>query len=477
MIFRRLAHWHEDTWLLDRLATPAGQIALLLLTALLLPEAQRLPVTAALALSMLAPGYRVQILAAASLWVLYHWLPKPVRLAGPAAWAVGGACVLTLFFACLAAARRFSALPALVRQFPVATVHVLLLGLMAACSYAAGRAGNGLAAMAPASLAALIPLVIWRSSYLMLSGRRGTLAGTPFTIHLAYWLPLWGGSSTPYGKGYDYLRQHEAKDAAALARSRAAGLKLLVLALAWTLLNRRLELPGGGGGLNLPGVLGGWSMSLPDLATVISEGPAAHGLVIRWCAVALHFLRNVLELAAAGHLIVGVLRLFGFNVFRNTYKPLLATTVVEFWNRYYYYFKELLVEFFFYPTFLALTRCPPAARILLSVLAAATLGNLYFHVLRDYHGVLAGSSHQALLWLGNRFLYCLILGLGIALSMLRERRARGRPGNGVAGGPWTRWRSILGVWLFYMLLQVWSVAPATLGLNPRLAYLGSLVGL
>ena len=45
-------------------------------------------------------------------------------------------------------------------------------------------------------------------------------------------------------------------------------------------------------------------------------------------------------------MIVGYLRLCGFNVFRNTYKPLLAETMVEFWNRYYYYFKELLVNFF-----------------------------------------------------------------------------------------------------------------------------------
>jgi len=25
-------------------------------------------------------------------------------------------------------------------------------------------------------------------------------------------------------------------------------------------------------------------------------------------------------------------------MFRNTYKPLLAESIVEFWNRYYYYF-------------------------------------------------------------------------------------------------------------------------------------------
>ncbi|MEF8725082.1 hypothetical protein [Candidatus Accumulibacter phosphatis] len=40
-------------------------------------------------------------------------------------------------------------------------------------------------------------------------------------------------------------------------------------------------------------------------------------------------------------MIIGTLRLFGFNVFRNTYKPLPPESILEFWNRYYYYLKEL----------------------------------------------------------------------------------------------------------------------------------------
>src|SRR6185369_2906206 len=93
-----------------------------------------------------------------------------------------------------------------------------------------------------------------------------------------------------------------------------------------------------------------------------------------------------LAIAAKGHLYIGVLRLFGFYVFRNTYKPLLAETVVEFWNRYYYYFKELLASFFFFPTFTRYFKTHPRLRLLAAVFAAAFFGNMYYHVI--YSGLL-----------------------------------------------------------------------------------------
>ena len=88
-------------------------------------------------------------------------------------------------------------------------------------------------------------------------------------------------------------------------------------------------------------------------------------------------------------MIVGCIRLLGFNVFRNTYKPLLAESIVEFWNRYYYYFKELLVEFFFYPTYLRSSWARPGIRMFLAVFAAAFIGNMYYHVLGSPETVLS----------------------------------------------------------------------------------------
>ena len=56
-----------------------------------------------------------------------------------------------------------------------------------------------------------------------------------------------------------------------------------------------------------------------------------------WLVVYLEHVVAVLEIAAFGHVIIGSLRLVGFNVFRNTYKPLLSESVVEFFNRLYFY--------------------------------------------------------------------------------------------------------------------------------------------
>ena len=101
----------------------------------------------------------------------------------------------------------------------------------------------------------------------------------------------------------------------------------------------------------------------------------------------------MLRLAVKGHLIVGFLRLYGFNVFRNTYKPLLAESIVEFWNRYYYYFKELLVTFFFMPTFTGPAkrlRHWPRLRLLAAVFAAAFVGNVYYHVIKESEALAQG---------------------------------------------------------------------------------------
>ena len=79
-------------------------------------------------------------------------------------------------------------------------------------------------------LAIQLPFFLWRVGYLLISGKRGKVAGTRFRDHLMYFWPFYGGANTPYGKGLDYLSRHEAKDEEALARSQLAGIRLLILA-------------------------------------------------------------------------------------------------------------------------------------------------------------------------------------------------------------------------------------------------------
>ena len=80
----------------------------------------------------------------------------------------------------------------------------------------------------------VLPVVLWRCGYLLLSGQRGRVVGTRLRDHLVHLFPVWGGGNVPYGKGSEYLARHEATSSEALARSRLAGLHLLGLALLWT---------------------------------------------------------------------------------------------------------------------------------------------------------------------------------------------------------------------------------------------------
>src|SRR5688572_20851043 len=203
------------------------------------------------------------------------------------------ASVLGLLGVCYVLARRFASLPAIVRRFPLVALHVALLSLLAACIVAASRGSGGAILGAGAvTLAAVIPFLLWRVSYLMHSGRRGSAAGTSFLDHLMYLLPLWGGTATPYGKGYDYLREHRAEPARALALCRASGVKLLLLALMWRWASRGLTMLSSDAGLVFPGGLG--VLAMPDLAAAIAAGPAGFGFGTRWLATVVELFHSVL---------------------------------------------------------------------------------------------------------------------------------------------------------------------------------------
>jgi len=174
---------------------------------------------------------------------------------------------------------------------------------------------------------------------------------------------------------------------------------------------------------------------------------------VGWLCLYLELIRDVLRHAISGHEIIGTLRFFGFYVFRNTYKPLLSETIVEFWNRYYYYFKEVMVEFFFYPTFIGWFRKWPRLRLFAAVYMAAFFGNMYYHLIGKEAKLAYGDFQGLWVSLHTRLFYCFLLSAGIFISMLREQQRAGRP----------RTRSILlrglaifGVWTFFAIINIWN---------------------
>jgi hypothetical protein len=324
-----------------------------------------------------------------------------------------------------------------------------------------------------------LPFLAWRCGYILLSGRRGSARRTRFLDHFIYSLPAWGGTNVPYGKGHDYLARHRPNSAEDAARAQLAGIKLLVLMWLWIFLRDLIR--AGIYGADPHGaatLLAGHSLSLPSLGALV-RGRAEAPLGVAWFLVFLQLINATLHLAITGHAIVGSLRLFGYRVFRNTYKPLLSQSIVEFWNRYYYYFKELLVEFFFFPVYVRHFKGRPRLRIFAATMAAACVGNFYYHVLRDVAKLVTVGPEEAAARLAPRFVYTFLLGMGIFISMVRERERRGRPAA-TASPTLARLRTarrIAGVWLFFALIRLFSFGSPKIGLPERTAFLASLFGL
>ncbi len=318
----------------------------------------------------------------------------------------------------------------------------------------------------------MLPFFLWRLGYMFLSGQRGRVSGTKFRDHLMYLWPLYGGSNTPYGKGLDYLSRTEAKDPQALARSQLAGLRLLMLAALWMVVKEVLNAVVFGADNGLRRAMGGLSLEVPRLTFLLVHPDEGWG-GLGWLSVYGELFMNVLNRAAKGHLIIGILRLFGFYVFRNTYKPLLAETIVGFWNRYYYYFKELLVEFFFYPTFASWFRKSPKLRLFAAVFMAAFVGNMYYHLIRMTGELVAGDFRAIWSVLHLRIVYCLMLSTGVFFSMLREQK---RIRQGPSRSPLRRIAAVFGVWSFFAFINIWNQKGAG-SLESTVRFLMGLVGL
>lgn len=406
------------------------------------------------------PARRRALLAIAALWVgidaTLALLAKHKALPIPGD-SLGAGLVVIAQFALLwvvyRAAANFSSLPAAMRRHPVLALHSSYWALLAVLWLTPPSAGLWRSVLF--ALAILYPLLLWRCSYMLLAGQYGRMAGTGFADHLFYLWPAYGGAHTPYGKGFAYLSQREAKTTEELARAQLAGIKLLILALVWCLV---LSVYNGifyGPGNELTQVVGGYTLGVPKMASMLELGGKAP-VGLAWASIYGELFERVLKLAIKGHIIVGVLRLCGFNVFRNTYKPLLAESIVEFWNRYYYYFKELLANFFFLPTFAGLGKALrkwPNLRLFASVFAAAFVGNLYYHVIQDSASLAEGLVYRSLSGHKSHAFYCLLLSTGIFVSMLREKNRRGVSPDSRRAPRLVR---IVSVWTFFGLIFIWN---------------------
>ena len=159
----------------------------------------------------------------------------------------------------------------------------------------------------------------------------------------------------------------------------------------------------------------------------------------------------MLYMSVFGGTIIAAARLAGFRLLRNTWRPLEATTLAEFWNRYYFYYKELLVDHFFYPAFLRYFRNHRRLRIFFATFSAACVGNLIFHFIRDIHFVADMGLWNAVVGDQSHAFYTFVLAIGVALSQMRVGTRKVSKG-------WLRGRLLPCLWVvgFFCVLHVFD---------------------
>ena len=140
-----------------------------------------------------------------------------------------------------------------------------------------------------------------------------------------------------------------------------------------------------------------------------------------------------LRISGQFHIIVGMLRLFGFNLPETHHLYFLSNSFTDFWRRINIYWKDFMMTIFFYPSFFALRKRGDTAALLIStaLVFAATW------VLHAYQWFwIRGSYHLA--W--NDVLFWTILAGLVMVNTLHETR-HGRE-RLVSGQKWTARRAL-----------------------------------
>lgn len=300
---------------------------------------------------------------------------------------------------------------------------------------------------------------IWFIGYSLLDRRSADR--DDFSLQLGAYRPFWGSTHTPFPKGASYLRRIEARDSQQLAVTQLKGLKLLGWSLLVSVFARYFAL-----------VVHGY-LAIPTFSATFfhSVHRTPDPWYVCWASLISAFFEEIFNISIWGHRIIACCRMAGFHALRNTYRPLSARTVAEFWNRYYFYFKELLVDFFFYPVFLNFFKTRKRLRMAVATFAAAGFGNAFYHFIRDLDYISKLGLWRAFTAYHVYLFYCTVLAAAISLSQLRKRRP---PPTGFLRG---RVVPVFCVALFYCLLHVFDYTERTYPITEHFRFVAHLFNL
>jgi hypothetical protein len=297
---------------------------------------------------------------------------------------------------------------------------------------------------------------IWYVAYVLID--RHAESPARFGLETGFLRPFWGVMYTPFPNGTAYLRQIEAKTPEQLAIIQMKGLKLL----AWSTLILIFS--------NVFDLFCHGYLRIPDFEAALTL-TALHTPLpwyVSWASLIVYFLEKVLSGAVLSHCIIACCRMAGFDALRNMYRPLSATTVAEFFNRYYFYYKELLVTFFFFPIFLKQSSQRPKLRLAVAIFAAACLGNSFYHFSREVALIHREGLWAALCSFQSFFFYTAILAIALIVSRLRKRKPQS------AGFFRGTLCPAFSVCFFYCLLTIFAMLDHRFPLSVDLRFLGHL---
>jgi hypothetical protein len=466
-----------DTWpeLIEWTQTPLGRIGsatafscLLLLNGV--PLFLELGTIAGI-LSFL-PAYRRPLVSAAALyWLIVHhtWVRIDLvrRVASVEGLDIGKLLTVFTWLTLVAILCGFGIYLTIIRRWPNSLIGrrpvlVMIASFLGLIALAETLPFHGPAKLGIWLVLALTSPYLWFFAYAASDYKSKT--HDPYHRQFGTFFPFWIGlnsTSTPFGKGAAYLRKVEARTGRELAVVQLKAIKLLIWLLILNLVRTRFISWAHGDG---PGSLAVPTIEAALEKVVEGERTPAH---LAWASVLTHFGETILWMTTAGNVIVACCRMAGFKILRNTYKPLYANSIAEFWSRYYFYFKELLVEFFFYPVYLRYFKRYRRLRLAAATMSAATIGNMLFHFCRDIGFVFDLGLGTALAGFQVYAFYATILGLGVTVSQLRGKRTY--------ASLFRRTRSVVGVVLFYMLIEVFDYEGRSHSLRTHFIFFSSLL--
>lgn len=143
-------------------------------------------------------------------------------------------------------------------------------------------------------------------------------------------------------------------------------------------------------------------------------------LIQRWITCLVLAVNFFLVFTAGSGAVVSTVRMAGYDVFRQVYRPQDSKSFTDFLHRVYYYYIEILLRFLFYPIwdFLRVFRLGLRPRKFLTSFLTIALGGVMFSFLRELSDIARFGVGASLLLLVNRSPYFIALGTVCGISSL-----------------------------------------------------------